>query len=274
MERKLVKQGVNALTMTLPANWIQKNNLTSEDRVYITEENNKVIISTNNVPEPKIVKIDITNLKQKTMYHIIVDKYIQGYDVIEIKHNSSQTIENICLQLVGMFIENLDDRICILKNIIEKPNENYDNILRRVTQLLLRLTRNLKEYANPKFSAKPDPRADYLLDYTILYGMRYLSKYEITRNVQKNFMLLSSIELIGDFVKDIFFHIKKQEHTAQKIIDLIEKYVICIHTNNFEEIYYYIKEFLNEKNKKTYLDALVFSLAEVMSNYLAYTIIK
>jgi antitoxin component of MazEF toxin-antitoxin module len=57
MERKLVRQGKNALTVTLPSRWIQKFNLSQNNSVIITEEKENLIISTSCEKKEKIANL-------------------------------------------------------------------------------------------------------------------------------------------------------------------------------------------------------------------------
>ena len=53
MRRKLVKQGVNALTVTLPAKWIEKKGLKAGDEIDVVEEENKIEIYSDTLKEVK-----------------------------------------------------------------------------------------------------------------------------------------------------------------------------------------------------------------------------
>jgi len=45
MERKLVKQGRNALTVTLPAKWLKFRRLEAGDSVFFDEKDDGILIS-------------------------------------------------------------------------------------------------------------------------------------------------------------------------------------------------------------------------------------
>ena len=46
MIRKIIKQGHNTLTMTLPSNWVKKFNLTPGDEIDLSERDNGLFITT------------------------------------------------------------------------------------------------------------------------------------------------------------------------------------------------------------------------------------
>ena len=45
MKRKIIKQGHNTLTVTLPSKWVKKLNLTADDEVDIIEKENSLLIN-------------------------------------------------------------------------------------------------------------------------------------------------------------------------------------------------------------------------------------
>ena len=62
MKRKLVKQGMNALTLTLPSSWIKSNNLMPKDEVDLIEVDHSLIISTEKKQAVKEIAVDIRNI--------------------------------------------------------------------------------------------------------------------------------------------------------------------------------------------------------------------
>jgi phosphate uptake regulator len=276
MERKLVKQGRNALTMTLPASWIKANNLDENCFVYVEEIEGNLIVKSQNIVEQKKIEIDIKGMNKKNIYHNLSDKYIQGYDEIVLKHNNPEEVLAVSKNFTGMIIENLDDKSCVLKNIIAKPIDNYENILKRITQLLLDLAKKQVKYTKEKNSLNDYKRDDILLDTTILYAMRYINKYKIEsdKDKQKHLLLLYSIETIGDMLKNISECIYGRLEIANKIVILIDKYITSIHLKDYKKVYCHIKEETKSLDKITYIDGLYFALTEIISNYIGYILEK
>ena len=274
MERKLVKQGRNALTVTLPANWLKGNSLSERDCVYIEESNGNLLIKSSGVLEEKDVEVDVRDMNKRNIYHTITDKYIQGYDVIKVNHNNMEEIKKVSANYAGMIIENLDEKECTLKNIIAKPTDNYHNIIKRITQLLVELSKKQIAYSKTGVEGRDVKRDDALLDNTILYAMRYISKYELEskRDKQKSLLVLYSIETMGDLIKDISEKIYKEEKVARRIYNLVEEYVKSVHLNDYKRVYNYIKKEAKGLKKESYVDGLYFSLTEVASNFIGYII--
>ena len=45
MRRKIIKQGHNTLTITLPSKWVRANKVVPTDEIDVVEKGNKLIIS-------------------------------------------------------------------------------------------------------------------------------------------------------------------------------------------------------------------------------------
>ncbi|MGV8169112.1 MAG: AbrB/MazE/SpoVT family DNA-binding domain-containing protein, partial [Candidatus Nanoarchaeia archaeon] len=59
MERKLVKQGQNALTVTLPAKWLKQKGLKAGGSVFLEVENNSVVVKSSVKSQKKEMTIDV-----------------------------------------------------------------------------------------------------------------------------------------------------------------------------------------------------------------------
>ena len=45
MKRKIIKQGHNTLTVTLPSEWVKKLNLNAGDEIDLVEDNSSLVIN-------------------------------------------------------------------------------------------------------------------------------------------------------------------------------------------------------------------------------------
>ncbi len=272
MERKLVKQGRNSLTMTLPSDWIKKNNLTQEDCVYIKEEKNQLLIFSNEEKrEKKSVELNIKNMKRGLAFHLVIGKYIEGYDRIILKHNNPILAQKIGTQFIGMIIEEHDDEKTIIKDIIKVPEENFVSIFKRACQLLIQQTKTLKKRINNEAEHEDVKAEERLLDYNIFYCLRYISKYEKLENSYKYFLLCTTIESIGDILSKISSHYKpKDKQTVEQTIEIIEQYITYLFTKNIEKMYWSVKDFKSKIKRDSFVDGLSYSIAENLYNYIGY----
>lgn len=281
MERKLVKQGKNALTITLPFKWIEQNNLTFEDTINISEKNNQLVISSNsnsfNLLE---IKIDIKSLDDNKIFHQVIRRYIEGYDRIEILHNNFELIEKLEGKFLGMVFEEITNSKAVLGTLIKNPESNYNEIFRRTTQLLLNLVRSLKNIRKEEFGYNQIKSQERLLDKHIIYNLRYLNKYNNIEELNEKFLLNYTLESIGDNVILISKYIDKninnissdEEKTIEKLIFLIEKYIVFIIQRDFNKLFNLLELHKKEFESSLYIDGICASIRESMSNFIGYLI--
>lgn len=275
MERKLVKQGRNAITMTLPSEWIKQNNLTEKDSVKVFENNDELIITTNyNKKEKLECEINLKDCLRSYCYHVIQGKYIEGYDKIIINHNNPELIGQISKILIGFIIEEHTNTKTIFKNLIVVPEENFDEIFRRTTQLFLKQTRTLTRITKNEATYEQLKAEEYLLDDNLLYCLRYLKKYEKNGNSYKYFLLCSTLESAGDLVTEIAKEIKNDTKLAELIQNGIENYITALLIKNAKLMYTSLREFRKNIPQKTFVHGLTYSLAETLYNFMGYLVEK
>ena len=104
MERKLVKQGRNALTVTLPAEWLRRQRLEAGNSVFLEENNHQITIKSERLRPKEETTIDVRDCEKGLIYHYILAKYIEGYDTIIVEHNNPPLLQEVAESLLGMII--------------------------------------------------------------------------------------------------------------------------------------------------------------------------
>jgi phosphate uptake regulator len=270
MERKLVKQGRNALTVTLPAAWVKEKGLKAGNSVDIMERNKEIVISTRLTTARKELTLDLRGCERSMMYHILQGKYIEGYDTIEFMHTNPKIAQEVVQSLLGMVIEEHKQTRTVYKSIVAVPEENFDAVFRRAAHILLQQVRTLERVANKKASLDDVKSEEKLLDYNLLYCLRYLNKYENREHAYKYFLLCSTIESVGDQITDIAARIGNRKELAKNVVKGVEEYIKYLFAKDFKKMYLSLRAFRNRLNQKTFVDGLAFSLAETLYNYIGY----
>ncbi|MFH1631117.1 MAG: AbrB/MazE/SpoVT family DNA-binding domain-containing protein [Candidatus Aenigmatarchaeota archaeon] len=85
MRRKIIKQGYDTLTITLPSKWTKKFHLKPGDEVELVEHDRMLQISTEKGPSLSGITIDISGLSASVIWRHILSAYRAGYDEIIIK---------------------------------------------------------------------------------------------------------------------------------------------------------------------------------------------
>jgi phosphate uptake regulator len=84
MKRKVIKQGYNTLTVTLPTDWTKKFNIKPGDEVDIIEQGRGLQVSTEKGPNLSTITIDISRLSPAVIWRYLLAAYRAGYDEITI----------------------------------------------------------------------------------------------------------------------------------------------------------------------------------------------
>ncbi len=135
MRRKLVKQGRNALTITLPATWTKKFGLKAGDEVEIEEEGRSVIIGGQGEGRPRKASIDSTKISERVLRWFLSGLHKGGWDEIEILFDKKETLDVIDdlikNLLMGFAVVEQTGSRCLLKKVSMDMDTEFDSILRR-----------------------------------------------------------------------------------------------------------------------------------------------
>lgn len=134
MRRKLVKQGDNALTITVPAAWTKVHKLTPGAEVDVRQEGQELILSSGPA-EQKTADITINKGEEKK----ICTLYREGYDRIIVRFSNAKTlskIQRVVGNLYGFETIEITTNSCTIVSVHdEKPEELQNHIQRMMTAL-------------------------------------------------------------------------------------------------------------------------------------------
>ncbi|MFC1730558.1 AbrB/MazE/SpoVT family DNA-binding domain-containing protein [candidate division KSB1 bacterium] len=133
MKRKVIKQGNNTLTITLPKKWTESLGVNGGDELELEESGKSLIVHTEKTSSKGEIEVDIP--KQQYTSRLIIMPYIQGYDSIRIRFPDREVynkIENFSNYLLGFEIVEQKQNSCVLKNIAKGMDEEFDTILNRL----------------------------------------------------------------------------------------------------------------------------------------------
>ncbi|MBI2572532.1 hypothetical protein HYV86_01620 [Candidatus Woesearchaeota archaeon] len=274
MERKLIKQGDNALTVTLPAKWLAQRGLKAGDTVSINEESTQITISTARKTGVREIEVDLRGLERSAAFQKVISVYIEGHDLIVVNHSSAALIVDISKELMGMIIEKQTGSQSVLRNLIVVPEDNVEKILQRIRFMLLEQGRLLLLVATGKGTIVELRASEKLLDQNILYCLRYICKYERSLEGYRLFSLCLTFDLIGDKITEIGKYIGKNAKLASLIVDAIESYTSLAFKGDLEGLNRSLRSFRDAIGTKTFVEGLTYSLAETMYNFVGYLMEK
>ncbi len=272
MKRKIIKQGHNTLTITLPSEWSKKLNLNAGDEIDLIEDSGSLIINGKQHNGFKTTTIDITGFSVPMMWRFFQSAYREGYDEIVLKYDASKKdyesvynyyathfeytrvgekiskkrafdmISELVNRFIGMEIIEHGDGFCIIREMGEISSKEFESSLRRIFLLLLDLfDKTIELIKNNEIGdmtiCKTIHNMDINIDRFIDYCCRINNKIKDS-TFQKNkpimFSTLYLLELLGDEFKYIGTHLAKSTKKVDEIFNFAEK------VKEHFEMYYHI----------------------------------
>jgi len=281
MRRKVIKQGHNTLTITLPSKWAKRFKINAGDEIEFEEtENSLKIISEKNADLSSTI-VDITDLSIPLIWRFVSSAYRAGYDEIRIRweeknskmknfysafsydtlnylfENRStelsplETIQALINRFVGVEIIDQRANYCVVKELGETSYKEFDNSLRRIFLLILSMGEECEEAvkgnnADLKAIHLTDTNLDRFEDFC--FRVLNKKKYVNPKKTPTVYSMIFLLELIGDEYKRFSVHLLKQEGEATPTI---QEYLVKINKQfrNFYDLYYSFKK---EKIREIY----------------------
>lgn len=229
MKRRIIKQGIATMTMSLPSSWIQKYNLQNGDELDVQEKNNLLIVKNDKNAEIESRTIDTNNL-YPLINRVIKSSYHLGHDEIKLINRSQEKIDlKILNELVGMEAVEQTDKNIVLRDITNTSLEQFDNMYRR---LFLILKGTIEEGKNSK-NVNELIQKENDINRVSNICLRLLNKkgHDDFKRIPVLYYVISKIEEIGDEYKMLF------KFMTEKKVKL---------DNNAMDIYIEIQELFNK----------------------------
>lgn len=271
MERKLVRQGRDALTVTLPRRWLNARGLKAGDSVDIEEGNQNLTVSTGPRSKRSSITFNFEKEEVSMAYHSVQGAYIEGYDEIEIIHDNPRLIQEMVRSLLGMIIAKHSPKHTVYKSIVAVPEDDFTTVVRRAAHILLQQAKTLQMLVHKKATKEDLDNDEALLDFNLRYCMRYLNKYQDQRGDYRYFLLCATLESAGDIISEIG-KTGCSQRTAQAIVDGIEGYNRNLFTNKLKGLYRSLRSFRSSIPQKTFPDGLAYMLAETLYNNIGFIV--
>ncbi|MBR9704233.1 AbrB/MazE/SpoVT family DNA-binding domain-containing protein [Candidatus Pacearchaeota archaeon] len=283
MKRKIIRQGHNTLTITLPTEWTKKLNLNAGDEIDLNEDNGSLVINGKQNNGFKTATIDISGFTVPLIWRYFQSAYREGCDEIILKFDKNQKdfegaynyysthfeytkfgekpitkpgiemITELVNRFINMEIIEQGEGFCIIREMGEISSKEFDNSLRRIFLLIIDLfDKIISLLKNNKIGdisvCKTLHAMDINVDRFIDYCCRINNKIKDS-SFQKNkpimFSTLFLLELLGDEFKYIGAHLAK----SQKNVDEIVHFARTV-KEHFEMYYHLFYKFDRESEMK------------------------
>ena len=224
MKRKVVKQGTNTLTISLPQDWSRKYNIQNGDELDLDEDNNNLIIKTSSDKFYDRRTIELGELR-KLVNILIIQSYKDGADEIKIISNEVKPddLKRVLDESIGYEIISSDNNSIIIKDLSGSSNHDFNTLFRRVLFLLQTILDESYEALkdNDKEAVSSLIEKDLDINKFSSHCIRTLSKNKVPKDKEK-YLIMHEMEELGDFIKDI--HKKVLKHNIEvdnKILETI-----------------------------------------------------
>lgn len=256
MKRKVIKQGHNTLTITLPAKWVEQNGVKAGDEIEIWESGKNLLISKETKKELKRIDIDISGLDFASIRHKMRSAYKLGYDEIYLTFNNPITKEfktgeeRAVTQLINHEVNNLlgceiiqqTKYSCLIKDYSFTSTEELDNILRKIFFMIIDYGDELLEEAKNmnKLLLETMWEKHFNISKFIFYYLRTLNRigYKDSAKTPIIYYILSSLDDILDIEKYCASDLLKfkQKKLQNKTLQILQKVLDEFRT--FHEYFY------------------------------------
>jgi phosphate uptake regulator len=261
MKRKIIKQGHNTLTMTLPSKWAQNLNIKPGDEIDVLEKGDSIVINGKENSSEKKAVIDITNFTIPLVWRYIQGAYRAGCTEIKIifdpnknlhedpyhyftthsayaelgekipKKTSLTMIQTIVDRFIGMGIIETGKNFCTIKEMGELTPKEFENSMRRIFLVILHMFDRLldaieKEELGSVDICKEFHTIDLNVDRLVDYCCRILNKISTSFPDNQKTLLFSTLfllEIVGDEFKYISKHLALTKKSLQETLPFAQK---------------------------------------------------
>ena len=249
MKRKVVKHGINTLTVSLPAKWVKNNNIRQGNELFLKEAGKEIIIRPLdfNISEDDSPIIEINN-KNEYIRRPIIANYVKGANSIKIKSNDRSVLNliqnDLFIYFLGFEIIEQKEGSFTLKYISKGIEEELDTMFRR----LILITQSMLKDIHMGLLNKDDNILKEVIinenhaNRITLFCKRMLNVSGYKPNIFPMYSMCGLLEQITDESKYLSeYFIEKQIKIDNNFLDYLSKVI-----EQFELFYKMIRKYSSE----------------------------
>jgi phosphate uptake regulator len=243
MRRKIVKQGRNTFTVSLPRKWCERNKISEGEEIDVLEKGDNLLLSKELSKGRGEVRIDVTNLDRSTIILLILSLYRYGYDKIVVSskqnavkyylHNKevsiSSVVQDAVTRLIGAEITSTSRGAYSIEVITEDSREKFDTVLRRIFLLIMEMFEGFLEGIKKKDRVLMEEVAVQHVNIKkfINYARRLLNKFGY-KDAEKTNFYFSTVAFLGkmdEIIKNFTGFVLDEKHItfSKKLFSLLEE---------------------------------------------------
>ena len=148
MKRKLIWQGNNSATMTLPIDWVRKQGLDSGQEIEVVHSGEFLVIGSKTPKTKQRIELHFTENVGSAVKKVLSELYRCGYDEILVNFQHKEIEPHIqdmaWHEMVGFEMMKLREGHILLKDIAELDPESFPVVFKKSFLLLLSVAREFK----------------------------------------------------------------------------------------------------------------------------------
>lgn len=236
MKRKLVKQGNGALTLTLPYQWLIKNDLQKGDYIDLIESGKDLIISSNIKRINKEYEMCVS--KDKPFFkRYLRTCYILGYDSIMITSEGVlpiTLIKEALSTLIGYEIIEQTTKRCVVSVVASPYDNNFDAVLKRlffmIDSMMSDVLISLKSKKNNDL--KEIASMESAINTFVDFCLRILNKtgYVDFHKTPYIYQILVGLEQMGDSLRDFALSVTNVRDDIITLFEELYNYYTSVRT--------------------------------------------
>ena len=244
--RRLIKFGNSSFVVSLPKDWIEKNNLSKGDIVYLENLDDVIVLSSKNKKKNSVktnVTINTDNGNQKDIRREASSAYINNYDelIFEGKDRKKrvETVNYITSGRIGLEVVDQNENQSIVRDILDLNAISFEKITRRLDNIIRSMFEDLREMLgggnfselnNDLKNADGEVNKLYFLIWKIIRkcqeNPQIAKEMKISLKELSNMQWLSlHMEYMGDEIKglaSLMSLVKADEKCKKKILESIK----------------------------------------------------
>jgi len=222
MRRKVIKQGNNTLTITLPRKWTEKFDIKAGDEIDLDERSHSLVIHGVNQELSKNIVVEVPKGIRFSRRFIFMP-YCNGYDEIKVVFYDKDIMHKInqhIFYMMGFEIVAQGEHYCVLKNIAKGIEGEFDSLFNRMMHLCGDMVESIHDALQ---SGEYDrlvniKEMENLANKLNLFSRRMLNKkgHSDPKKATSLYRLNCLYEEVTDYLKDICEIILEKKLTVDK----------------------------------------------------------
>ena len=180
MKRKIIRIADRTSAITIPKDWIDKNNIDKGSYIEIQEINNSLIIKNPN-NFIKRTELNVSDLNEDLIWRHLITSYRKGIDELIIRFKTDEesiAVEKFAKDLIGWIIVEFNNSNIHIKELVSNENYNIDELLEKTFLLVMDISSlTIEDIKNRDIKAlKVIRHRDLTINRYINLSLRLLNK--------------------------------------------------------------------------------------------------